>query len=62
MLTLAIIFYVLGILDVILLFIGGVILNDYSKAQDICCTIGIIIGIVAILVAIATVVSIIIIR
>ena len=62
MLILAIIFYALGILDVILLFVGGVILNDYSKAQDICCIIGIIIGIVDILVAIATVVSIIIIR
>ena len=60
MLILAIIFYALSILDVILLFIAGVMLNDYSKAQDICCTIGIIIGFMAILVAIATVISIII--
>lgn len=60
MLILAIIFYVLGILDVILLFVAGVMLNDYSKAQDICCTIGIGVGVVAILVAIATVISIII--
>lgn len=60
MLVFAIIFYTLGILDIILLFVGGVLLNDYSKAQDICCIIGIIVGVMAILAAIATVVSIII--
>ena len=58
MLILAIIFYILAILDAIILFCGVILLSDHSKVQDICFTTGIILGIITILSAIITIISI----